>query len=662
MKIHPICELQTRTFQTTACCLRQREKRASRSKRSVIEQNRARGPKRSKEKGMKEKRKGITKSNFRGISRISSNVARGKSKTPVAKLSKDTYEAWGFGGVGRRAADENDKNATTMLRRKSNFERGRSQFLGERNGSNNDDKSSRADDNEFSNSPLSMNYSKRRVPEEEISQQTSLRKIQLPPKNYLTRKPPTPVSKKTRGFIPARFKLLPIESDVINKTIINKKRRQRRKDDEYGSNAERENENQQQQQKTRKDREQEFGLSELKGRNITELIAKVNKATFESMELLDEVYDAIIKGPLKNIQNVKPTDIQALAIPEIVKTDKIDFFIENSIERNAMNMIEQLNSKQPQKKSLRRLNRPRAIILLPSRELVDQVASVSKLLSHYAKFRTLGLTSHTPRKMVTRELDMPIDIVISTPAGILEYTGSNTLSFADTRYLVIDEADTMFDAGFGDEVKDVIRNIKNSAYNQNRIYQVIIVCATLPKTVNQSLSEEFPRLKRITTPSLHKSLPHVRQIFLDLAEYHNNKHEAILEILKINHHDRTMVFCNTRRSAMMLESFLSSKNLPMIALYSDVKDREKKLEMFCKLDPQAKILVCTDIASRGVDTTFVKHVILYDFPTTVIDYLHRIGRTGRAGKAGKVTCFVTKKNRRLAERIRRNVRDNKVLS
>ncbi|CAG8490105.1 3664_t:CDS:2 [Ambispora gerdemannii] len=601
MKLPPICNLQIRAFQTTTCCLKQREKKTSRSKR-----------------------------NFKGgISRISSSVVRDKSKTPVSKLSKDTYEAWGFSGAGRRAADENDKSATTMLRKKGNLERGKSQFLGRRNGSNNDYyKSSKDVDKGFSNSSLSMNYSQRRETEE-ISQQTSPRKIQFPspssPKNYFTRKPTTPVSKKTRGFIPARFKLLPIESDVSNKTIV-----------------------------------------KLKGRNITDLIAKVSRSTFESMELLGEVYTAIVKGPLKNIQNIKPTDIQALAIPEILLLDANT--MENSFERNgkdkknhATDIIEQLNSIQPEKTSLRRLNRPRAIILLPSRELVDQVASVSKLLSHYAKFRTVGLTSHIPRKIVTRELNMPVDIVISTPAGILDYTKSNTLSFADTRYLVIDEADTMFDAGFGDEVKDVIRNIKNSAYNQNRTYQVIIVCATLPKTVNQALSEEFPRLKRITTPSLHKSLPHVRQIFLDLAEYHNNKHEAILEILKHNHNDRTMVFCNTRRSAMMLESFLSSKNLPMIALYSDVRDREKKLEMFCNLDPQAKILVCTDIASRGVDTTFVKHVILYDFPTTVIDYLHRIGRTGRAGKTGKVTCFVTKKNRRLAERIRRNVRDNKVL-
>ncbi|RGB44097.1 P-loop containing nucleoside triphosphate hydrolase protein [Rhizophagus diaphanus] len=445
----------------------------------------------------------------------------------------------------------------------------------------------------------------------------------------------TPVTKKTRGYIPAKFKLLPIESDV----------KLHQKD---GSSI-----------KQRISQE----LLSLKGKSKKLDSLHLEYATFESMDLRPEVLEAIKQGPLKEVDPLRPTEIQALTIPEVLKSEgqhilcAAETVLEDQLEQEAKT---QASLKSP----VRLLNRPRAIVLLPSRELVEQVLSVSKHMCHFAKFRPIAITSHKNRRFVRKTLLMPTDLVVATPAGLLDYIKNKHISLSETRYLVIDEADTMFCKGFDKDVTSIIKQIKVSNVTQNnRPYQIIVVTATLPKTVNELLSKELPFMKRITSYSLHKSLPNLSHNFIDLKIFNYNKYEATMQTLKAHSESAsTMIFCNKKKTAERLEKYLYSKNFPAIGLYGDIDDRTTKLESFRNQESHAKILVCTDIASRGVDTTFVNHVILFDFPTTIVDFLHRVGRTARAGKRGKATYFVTKKDRQLAERIKRNIRDKRVLS
>nr|CAG8557092.1 6333_t:CDS:1 [Entrophospora candida] len=393
-----------------------------------------------------------------------------------------------------------------------------------------------------------------------------------------------------------------------------------------------------------------------------------------------------------------------------------DSFFQQELEKEKQTLL-------LKKSSIRKFNSPRAIVLLPSRELVEQVQSVAKILSHFARFRVISFTSKNERRLIRRSLALPIDMIISTPSSILKYTEDGLLSLSELKYMVVDEADTMFSKGFGEEVRNIIQKIKTIVEKQNeklekqqstynhynkvdaydddynnkknkedinykkRKWQCIVVTATLPKSINELLDEELPSIKRLTSHSLHKVLPNLQHEFIDMKTYNFNKSQAILEVLKRNYtsssnndsnnnkslHKRpsssiltnnssTIVFCNTRVSSRALEAFLKSKGFPVIGLYGDIDDRTTKLEAFKNQSLDAKVLVCTDIASRGLDTTFVDHVILYDFPTNMIDFLHRIGRTARIGKRGKATYFITSSNRILAERIKRNIRDNRVLS
>ncbi|KAI9320781.1 P-loop containing nucleoside triphosphate hydrolase protein [Dichotomocladium elegans] len=316
---------------------------------------------------------------------------------------------------------------------------------------------------------------------------------------------------------------------------------------------------------------------------------------------------------------------------------------------------------------LRRLDRPRAIVLVPTRELVTQVVQTSKTLAHVAKFRAIGLDSKVHRRRLVEQLELPVDILVTTPTSLWKHVQDGTLSLTDVKYLVTDEADSLFDAGWGDEVNKIMDKAKKIS---KKDVKFVIVSATLPRSVHRMLDGLFGNdLVKITTPSLHRALPNLKQSFVDLSRFNGNRQLALLEVLKKNIKDeKTLVFCNTRKSAELLQAWLETKDLPVLALHKDA-DRKETLALFAAPNngdgatgPSQNVLISTDIASRGIDTTFVDHVILYDFPASVVDYLHRVGRTARAGRTGKATSLIGRKDRMMADRIQRAIREGTVLT
>jgi superfamily II DNA/RNA helicase len=156
---------------------------------------------------------------------------------------------------------------------------------------------------------------------------------------------------------------------------------------------------------------------------------------------------------------------------------------------------------------------------------------------------------------------------------------------------------------------------------------------------------------------------------VDLARFNGNRQLGLLEVLKKNIKDeKTLIFCNTKKSVELAHRFLESKGIETLALYKDAPmSREETLRHFSEQNVEEgnernNMLISTDIASRGVDTTYVNHVVLYDFPSSVIDYLHRVGRTARAGRNGKATGLIGRKDKMLADRIQRGIREGTVLT
>lgn len=299
--------------------------------------------------------------------------------------------------------------------------------------------------------------------------------------------------------------------------------------------------------------------------------------------------------------------------------------------------------------------RPRALILVPSKQLASQVCRVAKSISHQAKFRTALFRSDfkTRRMRVDAE---DADVIVSTPGIWMHMLEKGYTHYTDLKYIVVDEADSMLDEkSFGKEVKDILKDIIKKCDNP----QFFFAMATVNHSILDWTSEFSPNAKILVSESIHRHVPSVTQTFIDCSQIDKLK-DCLLPILK-KETEPTIVFCNTVDSARAVNLFLMENNIYTANFHAEIRPKEQHEEFEKFRKGSVNVLVTTDIASRGLDITFVKHIINFDFPKNHVDYIHRIGRTGRMGASGKVTSLLRKKDKGLAESIKRAVLEERRL-
>ncbi|KAI5857656.1 P-loop containing nucleoside triphosphate hydrolase protein [Tricharina praecox] len=424
--------------------------------------------------------------------------------------------------------------------------------------------------------------------------------------------------------------------------------------------------------------------------------------SFEDFGLLPATQEAILTSALGDLETVAPTMVQKLVIPalmgkgptrrrryadEAAGTESYLIAAETGSgktlayaipavdaikrqeaeEKEAARLEEELNPKPPpspsdieiptvEKETLN--GRPRVVILVPTSELVSQVGAVMKSLSHVAKFRTVVISREFSATVIRNRLfGGPCDVVVCTPHLLNSLTETNPALFSRCTHVVVDEADSLFDRSFSPTTTAVIGRCQN-------LQKLILCSATIPRSLDTRLRELYPDMKRLVTPNLHV-VPRRVQLHVvdaDSTLYHGNKRLACADTLYTIAKDNTeegfmkkvIVFVNERETTTELTRYLRTKGIDAIEFARDTKDRmhTETMEMFTsgKTDVDSeltgrqrmKVLVTTDIASRGVDTKTVKNVILYDKPHSAIDLIHRIGRTGRMGRRGRAIILVDK--------------------
>ncbi|RMZ82230.1 hypothetical protein DV738_g1775, partial [Chaetothyriales sp. CBS 135597] len=291
--------------------------------------------------------------------------------------------------------------------------------------------------------------------------------------------------------------------------------------------------------------------------------------------------------------------------------------------------------------------KPRALILLPSSELVAQVGKVVKAISHTVKFRSAPISAaNTPTVIRNRD--------------------PNVLS--RLQYLVCDEADSLLDKSFSETVTSIIDRAAPS------LRQLILCSATIPRSLDRFLDHRYPQIKRLVTPKLHSITRRVQLGVIDIEKepYRGSRQLACADVIwqigKAEHDDThshhsvkcIMVFVNEREEAETLAGFLASKGIEAVALTRDTSE-QRSADILAAFTSQAVqeilqqlFLVTTDLGSRGIDTLAVRHVILYDVPHTTIDFVHRLGRVGRMGRRGRAIVLVGRRDRK---DVVREVRD-----
>lgn len=275
---------------------------------------------------------------------------------------------------------------------------------------------------------------------------------------------------------------------------------------------------------------------------------------------------------------------------------------------------------------------PQALIVAPTRELADQIFHEAERLGQFTGFRFLAVFGGIDYQKQMDTLQKGVDVLIGTPGRLIDYYKQHVYSLKKTRYLIIDEADRMFDMGFIDDLRYIIKKMPLYTKRQSMLFS-----ATLSYRVMELAYEHMNLPEKISITPEKITVERVEQVL-----YHVGKHEKVpllLGILKKEAPERTLIFVNTRRAADMVVERLNRNGWKVAAITGDIIQKKRLRILGDFKEGRLPVLVATDVASRGIHVEGVTHVINFDLPQDVEDYVHRIGRTGRAGAAGKAVSL-----------------------
>ena len=348
---------------------------------------------------------------------------------------------------------------------------------------------------------------------------------------------------------------------------------------------------------------------------------------------------------LKNLEKLfitEPTEIQRKAIPLTLKgKDVIGGSATGSGKTLAFSasIIENINDD----------SEIQALIMTPTRELAEQI---SESIKDFSKgFPVEVMTIYGGVSIENQFKKIPsANIVVGTPGRILDHLNRKTLDLSKVKYLVLDEVDRMFEMGFQQDVEKIISHCPPSEKRQTLMFSATVSDELEYLSRKHSKNPEKVLVKSLVDPSK------LEQVFYDISS--KNKFPYLVQLLKQEKSEIVMVFCNTRRDVDFVASNLKLNGINAQAIHGGLNQNQRKrvLENFHK--GKVNVLVCTDVAARGLDIQNVSHVYNYDIPEGLTEYTHRIGRTARIGKEGKVINIVSNKDNRKFSDIERSKKND----
>lgn len=244
-----------------------------------------------------------------------------------------------------------------------------------------------------------------------------------------------------------------------------------------------------------------------------------------------------------------------------------------------------------------------------------------------------------------RSIERGCDLLSATPGRLVDLIERGRISLSNIKYLVLDEADRMLDMGFEPQIRHIVQGVDMPGTAER---QTLMFSATFPRDI-QMLAKDF--LKDYVFLSVGR-VGSTSENITQKIEYveDNDKRSVLLDILASQPKEDlglTLVFVETKRMADMLSDFLMSNSLPATSIHGDRTQREREMALQTFRTGRTPIMVATAVAARGLDIPNVTHVINYDLPSDIDDYVHRIGRTGRAGNTGVSTAFFNRGNKNI---------------
>lgn len=288
---------------------------------------------------------------------------------------------------------------------------------------------------------------------------------------------------------------------------------------------------------------------------------------------------------------------------------------------------------------------PRSLILAPTRELASQIHKEARKLTYRSHLRSVVVYGGADSYNQIRELKSGCDILVATPGRLTDMIERGYISLEDIRYLCLDEADRMLDMGFEKQIRFIVTESNMPDIDKR---QTLMFSATFPKPIQRLAAEFLKDYVFLKVGKLGSTTDFITQQ-IKFVEDENKKEELLYTIDSVE--GLTLVFVETKKSADYLEEFLARKGYPSSSIHGDKSQSEREAALESFKSGYTPILVATDVAARGLDISNVAHVINFDMPDDISNYVHRIGRTGRAGNTGIATAFFNENNRNVVKSL-----------
>ncbi|PCI51024.1 MAG: RNA helicase [Moraxellaceae bacterium] len=274
-----------------------------------------------------------------------------------------------------------------------------------------------------------------------------------------------------------------------------------------------------------------------------------------------------------------------------------------------------------------------ALILVPTRELAQQVLRQAKLFARYTKIKLGLIGGGTDIKKQIEYIKQPPQLLIATPGRLSELLARDLLDFSEVNMLILDEADRLLDMGFGDEIIAISEHCANR--EQTQLYSATLASKTLRGLAEKLLTDPtVVELNKVSDP--HKSIQ--QQIIF--ADDKGHKYQLLCWLLKNEEYRHCLVFSNSKEQTDQLYSLMQQQGISAGVLHGDKDQKQRNLVMSKMRRDQLKVIIATDVASRGLDIEGMDLVINFEMPRRGELYVHRIGRTGRAGQTGKAITLI----------------------
>ena len=357
---------------------------------------------------------------------------------------------------------------------------------------------------------------------------------------------------------------------------------------------------------------------------------------FLSLNLEPTLIESIAKINFKT-----PTPIQAKAIPIALEGKDILGTAQTGTGKTAAFGIPLINF-------LLKTKKETALIMTPTRELASQVMQTMNSLVGRGNIRTSLLIGGDSMQKQLKQMRRNPRLIVGTPGRINDHLKRKTLNLRNTAFLVLDEVDRMLDMGFTPQINQVLETVP-------RIHQTLLFSATLPGNILRLAEKYLNNPERISVGSTSMPIEKIKQEVLRVKQ--GDKYNQLIKEIYIRQ-GSILIFVKTRRNAEKMVKRLKYDDHDADAIHGNLRQNKRDRVIKAFRNNHFRILVGTDVASRGLDIPAIKHVINFDLPQVPEDFIHRIGRTARAGSAGSALSFVGDEDRSKWNAIQRLIDPN----